>query len=132
MDRPEDDAGRRRSGPGTAPGAALAVGLASMGLALLLSLRDGVLPGAGLDPSWQLAGEFAAGRHLVFGRDFVFTYGPYHYLSTRLFDPATFRLVLAYEAFAVTALFWLPLKHRSAAAALALALCLVLPQDTDG
>jgi hypothetical protein len=143
MSRPEDDAGRRRTGRGTAPSAggswaapravlALGLGLVLLAVSLALSLGDATLPGAGLDPSWQLAAEFAARQHLVFGRDFVFTYGPYHYLSTRLFDPATFRLVLVYDAFAVAALFWFPLRNRSLGACLALALCLALPQETEG
>jgi len=143
MDGPEADAARRSadhakprsveaSGAAQRAVLALALGVLALGLSLALSLGDATLPAAGLDASWQLAAEFAARKHLVFGRDFVFTYGPYHYLSTRLFDPATFRLVLAYDAFAVAALFWLPLRNRSLAACLALLVGLLLPQETEG
>ncbi len=38
----------------------------------------------GLDPSWQLSLHLAVERGLVFGRDFIFTYGPLGILSTRL------------------------------------------------
>jgi hypothetical protein len=35
------------------------------------------LPGAGLDPSWEVALQMAMRRHLQWGTDVVWTYGPY-------------------------------------------------------
>ncbi|MBC8120620.1 MAG: hypothetical protein H7Y22_02140, partial [Gemmatimonadaceae bacterium] len=43
-----------------------------------LPLPQGPVPG--LDPSWQYALSWAAGEGLSFGRDIVFTYGPFSYL----------------------------------------------------
>ncbi len=39
--------------------------------------------GNGIDPSWQIALHLALKNHLVFGRDFVFTYGPMGAFFTR-------------------------------------------------
>lgn len=52
------------------------------------------MPTAGLDPSWQYAVNEAVARHLVFGRDFIFTVGPYGSIYTGLYDPATDLLML--------------------------------------
>lgn len=51
-------------------------------LALCLSLpsKFAVSPDMGLDPSWQISLQWAATTHKVFGREFVFTYGPLGYL----------------------------------------------------
>lgn len=38
-------------------------------------------PTTGLDPSWQIALHMAASERLTFGRDVLFTYGPYGFLS---------------------------------------------------
>src|ERR1700756_2322960 len=101
--------------------AVTALGLALLAFSLLLNLAAPVMPAPGLDPSWQLAAEYAAHHHLVFGRDFIFTYGPYHYLGSHLFDPATYWLVLVYEVLTVAAVFWVALPNRSLAAMVALA-----------
>lgn len=42
------------------------------------------LVGAGLNPSWQIALNLAFEKQLIFGRDFLFTYGPLGFLSARL------------------------------------------------
>jgi hypothetical protein len=53
-----------------------------LGLAVCLSwpAAFAVLPGLGLDPSWQLSLQLAEIQHKMFGREFVFTYGPLGYL----------------------------------------------------
>ncbi len=52
--------------------------------------------GVGLDYSWQIALELAIREKFVFGRDFIFTYGPLGILTTRLpFEGATLKLVLS-------------------------------------
>jgi hypothetical protein len=66
-------------------------------LTAFLNLRDPLLPGVGLDASWVLATDHAVKTGAVFGRDFVFTYGPYFRLATRLFEPGRFGLVLAFD-----------------------------------
>jgi hypothetical protein len=102
------------------------LGFALLILGVLLDLPDPALPMGGLDPSWMLATEYAADHHLVFGREFVFTFGPYHYLATRLFEPATFPLVLVYGVLSTVALFWTALANRSVLGVAALAACVVL------
>lgn len=47
------------------------------------------IPGRGLDPSWVNALNQAVAQGLVFGRDIVFTYGPYASIMTRAYHPAT-------------------------------------------
>jgi len=39
-------------------------------------------PGEGIDSSWNIALHLAYKYHLVFGKDFVFTYGPLGILTT--------------------------------------------------
>lgn len=48
-----------------------------------------IIPSAGLDFSWQLAMNQAVAQGLVFGRDIIFTFGPYAALGTKLYHPAT-------------------------------------------
>lgn len=113
-------------------------GLAVTGLALavfclLLTFYDPALPAADLDSSWALASEYALNHGLVFGRDFVFTFGPYNQLATRFFDPATYPLVIAYDVFCVVAVFWTAILNRSVAAFFGLTFCfLVLRLPSDG
>ncbi len=38
----------------------------------------------GLDPSWQIALHLAIKNKMIFGQDFIFTYGPLGYIITRL------------------------------------------------
>jgi len=46
-------------------------------------------PGAGVELSWEYASNEAVARHLVFGRDIVFTIGPLASILTRMYHPAT-------------------------------------------
>lgn len=48
------------------------------------------LPAASLDPSWMLAMNQAVAQGSVFGRDIVFTFGPYSALYTQAYHPATY------------------------------------------
>jgi len=45
-------------------------------------------PADGLDPSWRMAINRATAEHLAFGRDIVFTHGPFGLISTSMYDPA--------------------------------------------
>jgi hypothetical protein len=52
------------------------------------------MPSAGLDPSWKFAMNQGVARELVFGKDIVFTFGPYSSIYTELYDPATGKLMV--------------------------------------
>jgi hypothetical protein len=73
---------------------------ALLGLFLLLATLAVTLPltpempGTGLDPSWQFAMNQAVAQHLVFGRDLVFTHGPYAAIATLVYHPATDALAM--------------------------------------
>jgi hypothetical protein len=47
------------------------------------------MPSRGLDASWEFAMNEAVARHMNFGKDIVFTYGPYASIGTRKYHPAT-------------------------------------------
>lgn len=51
-----------------------------------------ILPETGLDPSWFVAMDTAAASRMAFGRDIVFTFGPYASVFTRLSYPPTYLL----------------------------------------
>jgi hypothetical protein len=55
-------------------------------------------PVSGLDPSWTYAVNEAVARHLVFGRDLIFTFGPFGSVYTQFYHPATDALMLAGSA----------------------------------
>ncbi len=48
-----------------------------------------VMPSTGLDPSWTYAINQAVADKLAFGREVIFTFGPYGALYTRVFHPGT-------------------------------------------
>jgi hypothetical protein len=63
---------------------------------LLVFVRPNALPeGVGLDPSWTIGIARAAGAHLVFGRDIVFSYGPLGYLIDPIADVGTTAAIVA-------------------------------------
>ena len=43
-------------------------------------------PGLEIDPSWRLAINLAVVKKLIFGKEFIFTYGPLGFLSTKFVD----------------------------------------------
>ena len=47
------------------------------------------MPVSGLDTSWMMSMNQAVAQHLVFGRDIIFTFGPYASIYTGLYHPAT-------------------------------------------
>ena len=47
-----------------------------------------------LDPSWVIGINQAVSQGLAFGRDIIFTYGPYTSISTRNYHPATDHLMI--------------------------------------
>lgn len=66
--------------------------LASAGCALILAAFvpiDPLMPGAWSDMSWMMAMNQAVAQGLVFGRDIVFTFGPYASVYSEVYHPAT-------------------------------------------
>jgi predicted O-methyltransferase YrrM len=108
--------------------AKIALALAAVALAgLFLAAMPWRMPSAGLDPSWNLALEYAWRHGLVFGRDFSFTSGPLSFIYTRLFHPETFLwIVLAMihvTAVYLAVVWWSPQRRLSVALLGLLALC---------
>jgi hypothetical protein len=82
-------------------------------------------PSDGLDGSWQWALDFAIAHKMQFGRDLVFTYGPYADITSLLYNPATRVLTMSAVAL-IAAAFALPLAALARPAAL-LCTAAVLP-----
>lgn len=53
-----------------------------------------VMPQSNLDASWALAMNQAVVAHLVFGRDVIFTFGPYSSVYTTYYHPSTDVMVM--------------------------------------
>jgi hypothetical protein len=51
-------------------------------------------PSEGLDPSWNFGVNQATAQAFSFGKDIIFTYGPYASILTKLYHPATNLLVI--------------------------------------
>ncbi len=87
------------------------VNLALMLLALLTIIVIFVpfspnMPAASLDPSWRLASNAAVAQGLVYGRDFIFTTGPYSSIYTKAYHPATDFMMMAGSLYLAIA-YWL-------------------------
>lgn len=65
-----------------------------------------VMPRPGLDPSWAYGLNQAVAQGLAFGRDIIFTFGPYASLYTGAYHPATAHLMMAGSIFLSVA-YWL-------------------------
>nr|VFJ67904.1 MAG: hypothetical protein BECKFW1821C_GA0114237_101317 [Candidatus Kentron sp. FW] len=52
------------------------------------------MPGEGLDPSWAFGMNQAVAQGLAFGRDVIFTLGPYGSIYTKTFHPGTDNLMV--------------------------------------
>ena len=62
------------------------------------------MPRAGLDPSWAAVLSHAFNAHWQFGKDLVFTFGPFGFLYSNLFDPGTNAWMLGAWVFIALAL----------------------------
>lgn len=105
--------------------------LAICGVFILLPGQPLTEARSGLDESWRIALQVAFDRKLVFGQDFVFTYGPLGFLSSRLYSESTKWIIFCYDTWvALQFLFiWIVCFRysRSVVTALFLAtICLVL------
>jgi hypothetical protein len=67
--------------------------LALIVLAVFVPLNP-AMPSAGLDPSWAYGMNQAVAQGLVFGKDIVFTFGPYASIFSKMYHPATDRLMI--------------------------------------
>ncbi|KTC93486.1 hypothetical protein [Legionella cincinnatiensis] len=52
------------------------------------------MPGEGLDPSWMMGLNQAVAQGLAFGRNMIFTYGPFSFLYTNLYHPLTVHFMI--------------------------------------
>lgn len=52
------------------------------------------MPDASLDPSWKIGMNQAVAQGLSFGREMIFTFGPYSFIFTEAYHPATDTLML--------------------------------------
>jgi len=52
------------------------------------------MPAEGLDASWEFAMNEGVARHMSFGKEIIFTYGPYASIVTRTYSPATDRRMM--------------------------------------
>ncbi|WP_321901294.1 hypothetical protein [Paraburkholderia tropica] len=83
----------------------------------------------GLDLSWAFAMNDAVARHLAFGRDVVFTFGPWASVYTTLYHPATDNIMLLGSGIAAAAIclgFSLLLLDRNPVLLLILPIAIVL------
>lgn len=62
-------------------------------------------PGIGADSEWQYAFNEAVARHLVFGKQLLFTFGPYAFLIHQQYHPATYGALVAGGSLLAVALF---------------------------
>ena len=53
-----------------------------------------VMPTAGFDPSWVFAMNQVVVQGLSFGKDIIFTFGPYSSIYTHIYHPTTDSLML--------------------------------------
>ncbi len=90
---------------------------------------DLAYPGSGLDPSWQTALNEAVVRHLTFGREVLFTSGPYAVVITGEYHPQLPWLgigggLLLTTGYAVAVMILLARRRRWVAVALSIGLAL--------
>lgn len=94
----------------------LAVAVVLASLYILVPNHFALYEGHGLDPSWKLGLHLAFREGLIWGRDFVFTYGPLGVLSSRLEFADCKALYIASDLFVLGNLawiFWAAFKRNS-------------------
>ena len=67
----------------------LVCGLLVTTVTILVPFSPGMLPTNGLDPSWVMGLQQAIVQGLTFGREIIFTYGPYAPVYTGSYHPST-------------------------------------------
>jgi hypothetical protein len=71
----------------------LSFGLCLVILAVFIPLNP-LMPNAGTDMSWMMPFNQAVAQHLIFGKDIIITFGPYAAIYTKVYHPATDRLMI--------------------------------------
>ena len=114
--------------PGTAAGRTQLIGVLGKVLGALLSLLvlltllakfvpwSPTMPGPGLDPAWRFGVNQAVAQGLVFGKDLVFTFGPYGAIYTLVYGPATDLLAMAgsiYLAISYWGIYTMLMRNRN-------------------
>jgi hypothetical protein len=69
------------------------VALLILAIALIVPFSPN-MPWEGLDPSWKYAVNEAVAQSMSFGKDIVFTFGPYASIYTRTYHPATDQMMI--------------------------------------
>lgn len=64
------------------------------------------VPSEALDPSWHWALHQAFCQDLRFGKDIVFTFGPYGFLYGRMYHPETFSLLVLFRSGLLLIMIW--------------------------
>lgn len=85
------------------------------------------MPGHGLDPSWHLVLEHAYLEGWVFGKDLIFTFGPWGFLYPKLFHPQLWGFAIAFELLVVAVWVGFYWRFRSGLSALFLIPLLLSP-----
>ncbi len=98
-------------------------------LTLLLAPNPIIAPGIGLDETWKIALQVAFESGMIFGQEFIFTYGPLGFLSARLWSPHTRGLILIYDlwiVFQIILMLWHTLSTSVGRMIGALIVCLIV------
>jgi hypothetical protein len=74
----------------------------------ILATQGLALPSVNLDDSWTIALQVAYEKGLIFGKEFIFTYGPLGFLSTRVAAESTKFIIVAYDIFLILQLMLIP------------------------
>lgn len=64
------------------------------------------MPSEGLDPSWMFGINQAVAQNLSFGKDIIFTFGPYGSVYTKIYHPST-DLLMIISSFYLAISYWL-------------------------
>jgi hypothetical protein len=93
-----------------------------------------LIPSEGLDPSYDIAIHLAYTYHLVFGKDFVFTFGPLGFLNSRLPIGVNMIVYLLFDIYFLVTLFFvlrdIVLRHFRFSVLVFIFLCIsIAPHD---
>ncbi len=76
-----------------------------------LPLSFFAIPGAIIEASWKKALNYCVDKGFTFGTDFIFTYGPLGYLSSRHGQYVGHLAFIAFDAFLLSGFFWFTYKY---------------------
>jgi hypothetical protein len=105
----EGGASARNSCGRTTPAELIHLGVMLLALVVVIAVFVPfvpAMPAPGLDNSWKWAANVAVAQGLGFGREFIFTAGPYTSILTRSYHPATDPMMMA-GGFYLASVYWL-------------------------